>query len=66
MVLPISINSDNPLIIKWIKDFWESDIGYTIIELSCESSKDFMIYGYNPWNYPKEVELNLKHQGYIK
>ena len=55
------------VILKYIKHFFlETEIGDMIIELSAQATHDFMIYGYQIWDYTKEIELDMKHQGYLK
>jgi len=48
---------------KFIRNFLnETDIEDFIEELSLQSFRDYVIYGYNPWDYLEETKLNLKHQ----
>jgi len=55
------------VVLKYIKHFLlETEIGNMIIEMSAQATHDFMIYGYQVWDYVKELELCMKHQGYLK
>lgn len=48
---------------KYIRDWLnETDIEEFIEELSNQVVLDYLVYGYNPWDYLEETKLNMKHQ----
>jgi len=60
----IKITNCKPEIQKIIEDYLykETDIGDFVEDISMQSVRDFIIYGYNPWDYLEETKLNLKEQ----
>ena len=46
--------------------FKETDIGEFVEDMSLQFIHDFIIYGYNPWDYLEELKLNQKYQGFLK
>ena len=56
-------NKAKKFIMEWLE---ETDIVDFVNEMSITSYRDFIIYGYNPWDYLKETELNMKEQGFLK
>ena len=51
---------------KYIRDWLnETDIEEFIEELSNQVVLDYLVYGYNPWDYLEETKLNMKHQKLI-
>lgn len=46
---------------KWLK---EIDVLSVIKDLYVSIFCDNMIYGYSPWDYARELELNLNEQGF--
>ena len=60
----MKITNRKPEIQKIIEDYLykETDIGDFVENISMQSVRDFIIYGYNPWDYLEEIKLNLKEQ----
>lgn len=53
--------------VRYVKKYLiETDIGETICEFCLQRVIDFLIYGYYPWDYKKELELNIKYQRFYK
>jgi len=63
----MKITNRKPEIQKIIEDYLykETDIGDFVEDISMQSVRDFIIYGYNPWDYLEETKLNLKEQKLI-
>jgi len=65
--LVIAEKQRDKVVLKYIKYFFlETEMGDMILELSAQATHDFMVYGYEVWDYTKELELNMKYQGYLK
>jgi len=60
------ITGDKKAVRLITKFLLETDIGETIIDLATQTGFDAIVYGYLPWDYAKEFELNLKEQGFLK
>ncbi|MEK7113087.1 MAG: hypothetical protein AAB875_07295 [Patescibacteria group bacterium] len=57
--------NEQEFIQDWLNDFFKSDLGNTLLELIAQSTEDVIIYGYT-WDYPEEINLCLKEQGFGK
>lgn len=63
----LSCGSVSPQKKKLLKKFMRSnqDLISLVVELSTQLYEDRIIYGYYPWDYVREMELNLEEQGYV-